>query len=114
MQLMEKVKYFFNANQSRVIISVAFILIGIIGFGLGFLSAKWSVKIPITVSHVDLQDLFFKKPGDFKFVASKTGENYYPKNCSLADKLKPENIIEFITKEEAESFGFKQSLKCRY
>lgn len=114
MELFEKVKFFFNINQSRIIISTAFVLIGFIGFSLGFLAAKWSKKEPITVNQVDLPSLFLEKTDNFKFVASKDGENYYPKNCALADKLKPENVLEFITKEEAENFGFKQSLKCQY
>lgn len=114
MPSLEKIKSLLVNHQNRLIISVVFALIAFIGFGLGFLAANWSKKEPINISQVDLSDLFLEKTGDFKFIASKNGENYYPKDCALADKLKTENIIEFISKEEAENFGFKQSLKCQY
>lgn len=114
MLTLEKIKQFVNDNQNRLIISAVFILIAIIGFSLGFIAGRLSFQEPITVNQADISQLFFNDDRSKNFVASRNGEYYYPKNCSPAVNLKPENRLEFLSKEEAEDFGFKQSSRCDY
>jgi len=46
------------------------------------------------------------------YVASVNGKNYYPKDCSAAQRLNQENIISFISVQEAEEAGYKRSNSC--
>lgn len=47
------------------------------------------------------------------YVASKNGKNYYPVNCKGANRINPENMIWFGSKEEAEGSGYTFSSICK-
>lgn len=49
---------------------------------------------------------------DFQFVASKNGSKYHLKTCSGAKNIKPENLIYFATREEAEMAGYTKAANC--
>lgn len=46
-------------------------------------------------------------------VASKNGAKYYTPGCSGAKRIKPENIISFISTKEAESAGYTKAKNCK-
>jgi hypothetical protein len=47
-----------------------------------------------------------------KFVASKNGKKYYLANCSGAKRIKPENIVNFSSRESAEAAGYTKAANC--
>jgi hypothetical protein len=87
------------------------------GFGLGRLSKIADRKTPITI------ELPTNSPmnGDLganilnsieKYVASKNGTKYYYPWCDGVKKISPKNLVEFKSKEEAESAGFTKAANC--
>lgn len=113
MLLFKKIKEYLNQNQNRLIIIIAFTLIGFIGFGLGVIFDRLSYQKPIKIEYSDISDLFKEKSVESKkFIASKQGKFYYPENCPASSILKPENIIEFLSSQQAEDFGYEKSKEC--
>lgn len=47
------------------------------------------------------------------YVASKNGTKYYLPTCATANRIKDENKIWFISKEEAEAAGYGPSSTCK-
>jgi hypothetical protein len=47
------------------------------------------------------------------YVASKNGSKYYLPTCASANRIKEENKIWFISKEEAEAAGYTPSSTCK-
>ncbi len=52
-------------------------------------------------------------PAAKNFVASKTGEKYYPVSCSGTNRIKEANRVYFGTAEDAESAGYSRSSTCK-
>ncbi len=50
--------------------------------------------------------------GQKNFVASKSGEKYYPIDCGSVSRIKEENKVFFATAQEAESKGYERSATC--
>lgn len=112
-------------NESMLILTAGFLLIAIISFGLGKLweqqiSAE-GLKAPIVINKsksardstlsiqkVEPQNIV----ANILYVASKNGTSYHLLNCPGAKQIKPENKIEFNSKEEAESRGYKPAKNC--
>lgn len=46
------------------------------------------------------------------FVASKSGEKYYPIDCGSVSRIKEENKIFFTTEQEAQAKGYERSTTC--
>ncbi|KKR47300.1 MAG: hypothetical protein UU22_C0047G0005 [Parcubacteria group bacterium GW2011_GWA2_40_8] len=53
-----------------------------------------------------------QKQAQEAYVASKSGEKYYPLECPGAFRIAEENMIWFGTKEEAESVGYTMAKSC--
>lgn len=49
----------------------------------------------------------------YEYIASKNGKNYYPLDCQAGSRIKPENIIKFSTKDEAELAGYTLAKTCQ-
>ena len=105
----ERVKAFINENQSDLLIALSFLLIALVGFGLGRLSYLVQNKPPITVEGVNLGAV---SAPEALFVASKNGTAYYPPSCAGAGRIKEENKIWFSSQKEAESLGYKPASNC--
>ena len=45
-------------------------------------------------------------------VASKTGTKYYASSCGGAQHIKPENLLTFANREDAEQRGFTPAANC--
>ncbi len=50
---------------------------------------------------------------DWKFAASKTGKVYYPNGCAGVNRIKSENRIYFMSREQAEINGLTLSKACK-
>jgi len=52
-------------------------------------------------------------PAETKFVGSKNSDKYHDCDCSLAKKIKQENLVCFKSKEDAEAKGYKSCGTCK-
>ena len=116
-------------NQGDIVIAVGFVLVAIISFGIGYLTAPGQEKNPIVIENP--QNLSAsagnvlvnvvednnqmsganEKQGSEKglLVASKNGKKYYWPWSPLAKKIKPENLIWFKSEAEAQATGRTKS-----
>lgn len=121
-----RVKNWVIANENSLVLAIGILLIAIIGFGLGALwQGSKAEKAPIVV---DKSKSAFNKQNqeegivnqeqktniaaNILYVASKNGTSYHLPNCPGAKQIKPENKIEFNSKEEAEKAGYKPAANC--
>ena len=110
---METVKSYFKENHSDIIIAISFILIALIGFGLGRLSYVIQDKSPITIEQAQLGAVASPNNNTAAiYVASKNGTAYYLPDCPGASRIKEENKIWFSSQKEAESLGYKPAANC--
>ncbi|TSC68096.1 MAG: hypothetical protein G01um101466_553 [Parcubacteria group bacterium Gr01-1014_66] len=106
-------------------------MVGMIGFGLGRLSAIWPKPFPVRIEEdatgefnernmasvggaeeTDSSNKDNRLPVLQGFVASKNGTSYHYPWCPGAKKIKEENKIVFATREEAEKRGYKPAGNC--
>lgn len=119
-------------NERELVLMSAFLLISAISFGLGILWQKnRGIKAPITINRqnlaanviyagpskqagevVAIRDASTDNISDVIFIASKKGKYYHLPECAGAKAIKPENKIEFRSREEAEKAGYKPAGNC--
>lgn len=104
-----KVKGYLWENQNDFLTALSFLLIALVGFGLGRLSALSAQKPPME-PEFQTAGLAPAKIGEL--VASKNGKAYYLPACSGADRIKEENKIWFSSRKEAENLGYKPAANC--
>lgn len=128
-----RIKNWIIVNESAVVVATGVLLVAAISFGLGALwQDSYNKKAPIIVNNqksafagvIEQQDtildggqILITKEGDNMakeavYVASKNGTSYHLPSCPGAKQIKPENKIEFISKEEAEKAGYKPAANC--
>lgn len=109
-----KVKQFLRENRNDLYIAAVIFLVGISSFGLGRLSAIWPQKEPITIENfgttADTKNTPSNSSG--RYVASQNGAVYHFPWCSGAQRIKEENKVWFLTKEEAEKLGYRAAGNC--
>ena len=130
--LHKKINSWLIANQKDLFLAATIILVSIISFGLGRLSAIWPEKQPIRIEKSQLSELSelskLSNNGNDKlnplnqlnslnqltgkYVASKNSTFYHYPWCPGAQKIKEENKIWFQTKEEAGDRGYKPAGNC--
>lgn len=118
-------------NQADIAIAAGFVLVALISFGVGYLSAPGQTKNPIVIEkpqgRVAGEQVTSDKAGDTAsasilqnavnaaksekgiLVASKNGKKYYWPWSPLAKKIKPENIVWFKSEAEAQASGRTKS-----
>jgi len=116
----------FKRNQADIAIVVGFVLVALIAFGAGRLTAPEIVRNPITIdepnasSSINILGSVSQSLGAAVeqgtqnaaanakglFVASKNGTKYYWPWCSWADRIKEENKVWFNSEKEAQAAGF--------
>ncbi|MBI5045889.1 MAG: hypothetical protein HZC14_02730 [Candidatus Niyogibacteria bacterium] len=126
--LAERINKFKTALEERkndLFTAAAIVLIAIIGFGLGRLSAIYERKTPVTVEYLNdtgttTNAMTSNKDENTGFsvnntgiVASKNGSKYYPADCPAAARIKEENKIRFNSAKEAEAAGYSASVMCQ-
>ncbi len=128
--ILAQVGEWFKSETARHV-AVVFITVLIFAFGLGLgrLSRQEAGESPLTITAPNLtadtqgatlggaqgRTLEPLKPltaGDSKFVASKNGKRYYLPWCSGVERIKPENLIGFASREEAEARGLTPAANC--
>lgn len=99
------------------------VLLGIVSFGLGRLSATQTNPFPVTLCTKELfqenipaqaisaSNTFTQQTN--KYVASKNGTVYHLPWCSGAQRILDGNKVWFSTKEEAESAGYRPASNCK-
>ena len=98
------------------------VLIGLMSFGLGRLSALEKERIPVRIIDPVAQRASVLEQNSNgntsdtvssgSFVGSKNGSKYHFPWCSGAQRIKEENKIWFSTKEEAERAGYTPAANC--
>ena len=113
-------------NQADIAIVIGFVLVAIIAFGAGRLSAPEIIRNPIIINEPNasssvnflsnvsqslnaaagqgIQNIAQNVKG--AFVASKNGTKYYWPWCSWAERIKEENKIWFNSEKDAQTAGY--------
>jgi len=119
----------FKKNQGDVAIAIGFVLVAVISFGIGYLTAPGQTKNPIVIEEpqnfsASAGDVLVNivedtenapeptiKNGSEKglFVASKNGTKYYWPWSSWAKRIKPENEVWFKSEADAQTAGYSKS-----
>lgn len=112
-------------NQADIALGIGFVLVALIAFGAGRLSAPQIVRNPVVIEEPDAADNLnlygnvsqpaagaigeqSAKQASEKglFVASKSGKKYHWPWCSYAKNIKPENQIGFNSEAQAQAAGY--------
>lgn len=126
--MLTRFKKFIQNNQSDIILIIGIILIALIGFGTGRLTAP--NKEPIVIENQGIESIqqsatIYQENEDAstdklggagetqgKFVGSKNSNKYHLPWCSGAKRIKPENQIWFQSEEEARKAGYEPAGNC--
>ena len=106
---------------------VAVVLLGILTFGLGRLSVLSEEKTPVALcaTPIMVDGGITATPAPARtsgvstpetqgtYVASKSGAAYHFPWCSGAQRIKEENKIWFMSKEDAEAAGYRPASNCK-
>lgn len=101
------------------------VLLGLTAFGLGRLSVmgeegpRLIIKLPDgttqTAAAYAAAPAAQSAPAPAtagEYVASKSGERYYPTGCAAAGRIKEENRVYFATMAAAEAAGYTKAANC--
>jgi hypothetical protein len=129
----KKVKEIFSKYESKIVIFLGMVLMAVIAFEAGILQGqKWQkdpmiVEVPAVVaansvdsgnanqaenvsakteSGTPTENINQKNPAECVFVGSKNSNKYHIPTCSYAKRIKPENIVCFKDKADAEMKGY--------
>jgi len=117
-------KKFFTKNEDKIVLMVGIILIALICFGAGRLTAVKQPKGPIKIEDYGLASLQafsnteegenIKEPEEKQgmFVGSIKSNKYHLPDCQWAKRIKEENIIWFESVEDAEAKGYVPASCC--
>lgn len=120
--LFKQVGDWLKKNQADIAIVVGFILVALIAFGAGRLSAPEIVRQPVVIeepqatSGINISDNVLQSLGQpigesgngekGLFVASKNSDKYHWLWCAWGKKIKPGNQIWFQTEAQAQAAGY--------
>lgn len=117
-----EIKDFLKKNESDLVLAFGVILISLISFAAGHLTAPGSEKQPIKVEYLkasgfqnstdDLKLQAIEERTNGMYVASKKSTKYHLPDCPGVKKIAEHNKIWFISKEEAENMGYEPAGNC--
>lgn len=122
-----RARQFVKRNQNDLILVGGIILVSLISFGVGRLTAPQPVAPePIVIENAipaaELSQNEIPKEEEEsgggvasqvgKYVASISGTKYHLPDCSGAKRIKEENKVWFNSKEEAEKAGYEPAGNC--
>ncbi len=125
--ILKKIGDWIKENQADIAIAIGFILVGVIAFGAGRLSAPKIIRNPIVIEEPnastsmnffsDVSQPISNTIGETAqtqsqkglFVASKNSKVYHWPWCAPAKKIKPENQIWFKDEAQAKVAGYSPS-----
>ncbi len=117
-------------NQADIVLVAGFVLVAIISFGIGYLTAPGPQKSPLLIEGPEaaIGEVLNQATGESAtsssqtrlmlanekgmFVASKNGTKYHWPWCSFAKNIKPENEVWFRTEAEAQASGKYTACGC--
>ena len=108
-------------ENNAIYASIVVIIVGMASFGLGRLSApenrveSVAIENPYPSSELVLGggESVLVSSEEGKFVASRSGTKYHFPWCSGAKRIKEENKLWFVTKEDAEAAGYEPAKNCK-
>ena len=74
--------------------------------------AKETVKKATSVKKAAKKEATKEARKEAAFVGSKEGKTYHEAGCGMAKKIKPENLVKFASKAEAEKAGYAPCKIC--
>ena len=103
----EKIKELLRKRGADLLILAIIILVAVIAFGLGRLSALFEGEREFRIEYPAAQAgaALFSAGG--YYVASRGGSAYYFPWCGTALRIKPVNLVRFETREDAERAGYR-------
>ncbi|MBI1888440.1 MAG: hypothetical protein HYS15_00680 [Candidatus Spechtbacteria bacterium] len=121
----DQIKQFIKSYESELALGVGVILISLISFAAGRLTAPKTEKQAISIEKLGASSFeniissqglqassTQKKKTQGLFVASKNSTKYYLPTCAGVKRIKEENKIWFNSKEEAEGLGYTPASNC--
>lgn len=108
-------------ERSDFLLIIVIVLISITAFGLGRISATRDYKTPIEIQEFPFPFISSQEKTENQNIggqasntvkASINGTKYYYSWCSGLSRIKPENIIEFTSSEEAKLAGYELAAGC--
>ena len=97
--------------KDDIFLVIIIILVAVIGFALGRISAIREGKFPISVESASHIQTDTQVPRG-ELVGSKNGTVYHYTSCPGAKRIKEENKIFFNSREEAEKAGYRPAANC--
>jgi len=118
--MLSNLKQFVKERQADIALTIAIVLIALVGFGAGRLTAPQASQEPIIIqgptasieqSLESGQPAKESKPKQGRFVGSINSSKYHWPDCPWAKKIAPENQIWFDSEEKARTAGY---VRCGY
>lgn len=120
--MVSKILEFIKSRQSELVLAIAVVLIAVIAFEGGRISALRQYDEPLEIKYAPatLTNSNPSKTGtnspqklDLRVVASKNSTLYHFLWCSGAQKIKEENKITFNNEQEAQGRGYALASNCK-
>jgi len=130
----KRVKKFWLAYETRIVLIFGFLAISVISFEIGLINGqKWQQKpiiiekpMPVLesiqnnpsgvkeIASDQLNEVIreMSQPTDCAFVGSKNSDKYHVPTCQWAKRIKPENIICFKSIDDAVAKNYKPDKTC--
>lgn len=132
----EKVIEFWKKNETKIVLLVGLVLVALIAFQGGYLKGKAQKDSPLVIektagcptssedqSNQPKAEVSVNNPPatnnpgtsenkNCAFVGSKNSNKYHLPACRYAKTIKPENLVCFSSKEEAEKKGYQADTNC--
>lgn len=105
-------------NRERLFLLLGMGLVGGLSFEAGMLRSSLSdsvtavISVPLQASVAEAAPVSERpavqvsSPGKCAFVGSRNSDKYHLPKCAAAKRIKPENLVCFASKEEAEKKGY--------
>src|SRR3989338_5359601 len=123
--MLSRLLEFIKTKQSEVVLAIGVVLIAIIAFESGRISAIRRFDDPLEIKYApaavagqnpssgqDKKTSQSPQKLDLRVVASKNSTLYHFLWCSGAQRIKEENKIIFSSEQEAQSRGYKIASNC--
>jgi hypothetical protein len=114
--MLAQIKAFIAPRKEQLAVSLILVLVALFSFGLGRLSVMYADKGDLEILYPETENTLLPEGvlmgQNRPFVASKTGEKYFPPGCTASSVIAQENKLYFKTAVEAEARGYVLSKSC--
>mgnify|MGYP001580560046 CR=1 FL=1 len=124
--MLSKIVQKIKTRQSELVLILAVVLIAVIAFESGRISALRKFDAPLEIKYAPAaitgtestdktkpETTQYPQKLDLRVVASKNSTLYHFLWCSGAQRIKEENKITFSSEQEAQSKGYKLASNCQ-